>query len=146
MKCVSSPRPPRARTRCRSSPCPPTGSSRVAVVLLSGDGGWRDIDRTIAEELNKQGLSVSRLGQPALFLDPQDTRRDGPPDLAAGDRGLSRQNGATKEIALIGFSFGADVLPFLYPKLASLSLIATGRDDFRRPPEPKADWEIRVVG
>ena len=32
--------------------------SKLMAVLLSGDGGWRDLDKTIAEDLQQQGVPV----------------------------------------------------------------------------------------
>ena len=121
----------------------PSPKGKRLAIFLSGDGGWRDIDRTIAEELNKQGLSVVGWDSLRYFW----TRKT--PDETAADLAkviaAYRQKWGADEIALIGFSFGADVLPFLYPKLAPplrervklMTLLS---------PSPAADWEIRVVG
>ena len=32
--------------------------SKLMAILLSGDGGWRDLDKTIAEDLQQQGIPV----------------------------------------------------------------------------------------
>src|SRR5271156_3485301 len=37
---------------------PASSPSRLMAVFLSGDGGWRDIDKTIAENLQSLGVSV----------------------------------------------------------------------------------------
>ena len=120
----------------------PAKGKRLAI-FLSGDGGWRDIDRTIAEQLQSQGLAVVGWDSLRYFW----TRKT--PDETAADLAkviaAYRQKWGADEIALIGFSFGADVLPFLYPKLAPplrervklMTLLS---------PSPAADWEIRVVG
>jgi type IV secretory pathway VirJ component len=30
----------------------------LLAIVISGDGGWRDLDRTIAEKLRSQGVSI----------------------------------------------------------------------------------------
>ena len=37
---------------------PASSQSRLMAVFFSGDGGWRDIDRTIGEHLQSMGVSV----------------------------------------------------------------------------------------
>ncbi len=37
---------------------PAEHQSRLMAVLLSGDGGWRDLDKTIADRLQSLGVSV----------------------------------------------------------------------------------------
>ena len=37
---------------------PATPGGDALAIVLSGDGGWRDIDKSLAEELRKQGVSV----------------------------------------------------------------------------------------
>ena len=112
-------------------------------VFLSGDGGWRDIDKTIAENLQSLGVSVVGWDSVRYFWQsktPQQTAAD----LSAVILDYSAKWHADK-VALIGFSFGADTLPFAYDRLrpslkqhvAMISLLSLGR---------AADWEIRVVG
>ena len=89
------------------------------------------------------GRASHRLGQPALFLEPQDARTNDR-DLAAVLAAYGGKWRADKFV-LIGYSFGADVLPVVYnmlpaayrDRVAMISLLGL---------EPKADWEIRVAG
>ncbi|HEY3721158.1 MAG TPA: AcvB/VirJ family lysyl-phosphatidylglycerol hydrolase [Roseiarcus sp.] len=122
---------------------PASKPSRLMAVFLSGDGGWRDIDKTIAENLQSLGVSVVGWDSVRYFWQsktPQQTAAD----LSAVILAYSAKWHADK-VALIGFSFGADTLPFVYDYLrpslkqhvAMISLLSLGR---------AADWEIRVVG
>lgn len=84
-------------------------------VLISGDGGWAGIDRQLAQGLASRGLSVVGLNSLKYFW----TART--PDGAAGD--LDRilrhylQTWQKTRAVLIGYSLGADVLPFMAARL-----------------------------
>jgi type IV secretory pathway VirJ component len=117
-------------------------SDRLAVVL-SGDGGWRDIDRSIAETLRHDGVSTVGLDSLRYFWSERTPQRTAD-DLARILRATMARWHA-RHVALIGYSFGADVLPFAYTRLPAdlkaridvVSLIALSKG---------ADFEIRVVG
>jgi type IV secretory pathway VirJ component len=117
-------------------------TDRLAVVL-SGDGGWRDIDKSIAETLRQDGVSTIGLDSLRYFWSEQ-TPQHTADDLARILRTyMARWH--VRHIALIGYSFGANVLPFVFTRLpadlrarvdlVSLIGLSTG-----------ADFEIRVVG
>jgi type IV secretory pathway VirJ component len=84
-------------------------------ILYSGDGGWRDLDRSLAGVLASKGVSVVGVDVLRYYW------RSRSPDVAAAD--LARimhyyqQRWGRQRVALIGFSFGADVLPFLVNRL-----------------------------
>lgn len=115
----------------------------LLAVVLTGDGGWRDLDRTIAENLQRSGVAV--VGWDCLrYFWHERTAQETADDLATALRYYSaRWHG--EQIALIGYSFGADVLPAVYARLPAdlrgrvvlVSLLALS---------PKADWEISVTG
>ncbi len=86
------------------------------IVILSGDGGWASIDRDLATHLAAHGHSVVGLNSLAYFWQ----RRT--PDGAARDldRILTYYLAAwhKQKIILIGYSRGADVLPFMANRLS----------------------------
>lgn len=107
-------------------------------VLLTGDGGWAETDRGLSKELAKGGIPVVGWNSLRYFLTGKK------PDRAARDLELVLrhylQRWHKEKAVLIGYSFGADVMPFLAnrlpPDLAErISLIAilgaSGRADFR---------------
>ncbi len=111
--------------------------------MLSGDGGWRDIDKTVAEDMQASGVSV--VGWDCLHYfwhakTPDEVARD----LATVLRTYSARWHA-RHIALVGYSFGADVLPFAFNRLpadlrAKVTLISLlGFTN-------AADFEISVTG
>jgi len=113
------------------------------VVVISGDGGWRDIDRQIAETLHGRGYAVIGWDSLQYFWhakNPETLGRDLARVLFA-----YQARWHASQVALVGYSFGADVLPFAYNRLPAglrrlvvqISLLGyLGR----------ADFEIRVAG
>jgi type IV secretory pathway VirJ component len=91
----------------------PTGT---LAVMFSGDGGWASIDRDIGGQLAARGVDVVGLNSLRYFW----TRRT--PESAAADldRVLRHYLAAWdgRRVLLLGYSRGADVLPFLAARLA----------------------------
>ena len=122
---------------------PAAHPTEMLAVVISGDGGWRDIDKSIAQELQNWGIDVVGWDSLRYFWGKKTPARTAH-DLAR----ILRTYGArwhTKHFALIGYSFGADVMPFAYNRLPG---------DLRRKVTlmsllgfaPAADFEIRVFG
>ncbi len=89
--------------------------SEVMAVFLSGDGGWRDLDKSIGGQLQQDGLPV--VGWDSLrYFWSRKTPDQTAADLAAVLRVYLAKWQATK-VVLVGYSFGADVLPFAYDRL-----------------------------
>ncbi len=91
-------------------PAKTAGEHKLFAVMISGDGGWAKIDKEISEELSASGIPVVGLNSLQYFW----TKRD--PDTLARDvasvveQYASRWN--ARGVVLIGYSRGADVLPF----------------------------------
>jgi type IV secretory pathway VirJ component len=93
---------------------PSATPARAVAILVSGDGGWRDLDKTIGEWLSTQGIHVVGLDALRYFW----SRRT-PEELARDTGKLLRRvdpKGALP-VMLIGYSFGADTIPFAFPLL-----------------------------
>ncbi|MGB8425942.1 MAG: AcvB/VirJ family lysyl-phosphatidylglycerol hydrolase, partial [Desulfobacterales bacterium] len=90
-------------------------SDRMAV-FWSGDGGWADLDKEVSGHLAARGVAVVGVNSLQYFW----TRRT--PDQIAKD--LERIIGHytalwhKEKVALIGYSFGADILPFAAARLS----------------------------
>ncbi len=84
-------------------------------ILYTGDGGWKATDRGLANVLANNGIPVAGLNTLHYFW----TRRT--PEEAAGDfeRILVHYLSAWKKerVIVIGYSYGADVLPFILSRL-----------------------------
>jgi type IV secretory pathway VirJ component len=96
-------------------------------IIYSGDGGWRDLDRTLAGVLASRGVSVVGVDVLRYYWKRKSPRAAGA-DLARIIR-YYRQHWQRQRVILVGFSFGADVLPFAVARLppelrAAVSLIS----------------------
>ena len=85
-------------------------------IVLSGDGGWRDIDREIAEFLASKGVPTVGIDSLRYFWSEKT------PEAIAAD--LARiidhfgEAWQVRSVVLIGYSFGADVLPAAFNRLS----------------------------
>lgn len=115
----------------------------VMAIILSGDGGWRDIDASIGQMMQAEGIPVVGVDSLRYFWSkrtPDETARD----LATLIKHYHDLWGINNVI-LVGYSFGADVLPAAFNrmpeaakhrvKLVSLLGLSTA-----------ADWTITVDG
>ncbi len=106
---------------------PDTPPSDVFAVMMSGDGGWAGIDQDIATALSAKGIPVVGLDSLRYYW----TART-PQGVAADTDRLIRYYLAhfnKQHALLIGYSQGADVLPFAVNRLpaatkAAVSLMA----------------------
>ncbi len=123
---------------------PSSGQGDAFAVLVSGDGGWASLPRHVSEVLVAGGVPVVGLNALKYFW----TRRT--PDGAAQDleRIIRYYLPATgrRDVLLVGYSRGADVLPFMVSRLPQdlrqrvrlVALLGPGRTvDFRFH---VADW------
>jgi len=106
---------------------PVTGTGDTFAVLLTGDGGWRKVDAGIMDVLRGEGIPVAGIDVPAYFS----TRRTPEESACALEQVIRtyQQRWNRPKVILIGFSRGADVLPFMASRLpedlnASVKLIA----------------------
>ncbi len=94
---------------------PASGHARTMAVVITGDGGWASLERHLAKSLAHQGIAVVGLNSLHYFWH----RRT--PDQAAAAlqkillRYLPRWHSTA--VILIGYSRGADVLPFMASRL-----------------------------
>lgn len=85
------------------------------VLLITGDGGWNSFSQNLAEEYAVAGLPVVALNSLKYFW-----KKRTPEESALAVSNLLNKYSAewkTKTIILCGYSFGADVMPFIYTRL-----------------------------
>jgi type IV secretory pathway VirJ component len=106
---------------------PATGTSDRFAVMLTGDGGWRRIDDRVASVLRAEGIPVVGFDVPAYFR----TRRTPEESACALEQVIRtyQERWKKQRVILIGYSRGADVLPFMASRLpddlrASVQLVA----------------------
>ncbi|MBS0445000.1 MAG: virulence factor family protein [Proteobacteria bacterium] len=96
-------------------PVAPGAGGKRFVVLLSGDGGWAGIDKSLAAAFATEGIPVAGLDSLRYFW----SRRT-PDGLAADLDRVVRYYAARwqrSDVILVGYSQGADVLPFALNRL-----------------------------
>jgi type IV secretory pathway VirJ component len=96
---------------------PATGQGPdVFAVMISGDGGWARLDKGLSAELARRGIPVAGLDSLHYFW------RARTPDETAADIDRIIDHYAThwhrQHVLLIGYSFGADVMPAVFNRLA----------------------------
>jgi len=111
---------------------PASSRGETLALLLTGDGGWAGLDRRLSATLAARGVPVVGMSSLSYFWHEQS------PERAAADvaRALQHYLATWKRsrVLLIGYSFGADVLPFvvnrlpddLRARLESVSLLGPG--------------------
>jgi type IV secretory pathway VirJ component len=123
---------------------PATGArSGNMALLITGDGGWAGLDQDLATELAAAGVPVAALSSVKYFWHART------PEQTAADVAKLLRHYLLKwqaaRVLLVGYSFGADVMPFVLARLpqdlrervASMSLLG---------PSPAATFEISVAG
>jgi type IV secretory pathway VirJ component len=90
-------------------------ASKRLVIMLSGDGGWLDFTDQLAGSFSKRGFNVIGFNSRTYFW----TQKS--PEQTAADILLLINHYTklykTSRIYLVGYSFGADVVPFVYNRL-----------------------------
>lgn len=88
-------------------------------LVISGDGGWANIDKDIANQLSAEGMPVVGWNALNYFWQKKDQQIAGEDLQAVVD--FYRAQWHKTKLILIGFSLGADVLPFMVNQLNSQS-------------------------
>lgn len=102
----------------RDLPLVELGSPRpsdVLAVIVSGDGGWASLDRQIGETFSAQGIPVVGFNSLQYFWKartPNEIGRD-----LARIVGHYLEAWHARDVLLVGYSRGADVLPFMVSRL-----------------------------
>ncbi|HYS52444.1 MAG TPA: AcvB/VirJ family lysyl-phosphatidylglycerol hydrolase [Thermoanaerobaculia bacterium] len=118
-----------------------SGASDTLVVFVSGDGGWAKIDKAISKILADHGMPVVGLNALQYFW----TKRT--PDSASRDLQtiLERYLRLWKKqrVLFVGYSRGADVLPFMISRLPP-DLRDRTRLLALLGPSPKVEFEFHI--
>lgn len=96
---------------------PVAGKPHQLAVVYSGDGGWRDLDKDIAGVLAREGTPVVGVDSLRYFWrekTPAEVSRD-----LARILNHFRTRWQVERVLLVGYSFGADILPFAVDGLPS---------------------------
>lgn len=92
-----------------------TAKSDNMVLMISGDGGWTGFDQQIASEFALHGMPVVGLNSLKYFWNKKTPEQTAHDVLMLVDK--YSVTWKKENIVLVGYSFGADVMPFIYNRL-----------------------------
>ena len=111
-------------------------------IILTGDGGWAGLDRSLASGLAARGISSIGWSSLRYYWTPR-TPEAAAADLSRIIRHYMSEWSATR-VMLIGYSFGADVLPFLVNRLPA-SVVTHVRSVALLGLSETADFEFHIT-
>lgn len=95
---------------------PLAGREDVVAIFYSGDGGWRDLDQSLGKIIASHGIPVEGVSALQYYWRNRPAKESAV-DLDALIAKVTSQPGK-KRVWLIGFSFGADVVPSIVDQLS----------------------------
>jgi type IV secretory pathway VirJ component len=120
----------------------PNSKSETLTIILSGDGGWASIDKEIAEALTTKDISVVGIDSLRYFWNEKK-----PEELAKDLETIINyylKEWKLKSVLFIGYSMGADVLPFALSKISEDSMKKISGVAYLGLSK-KAEFEVKVV-
>ncbi len=111
-------------------------------LLISGDGGWYGFEQQIADNLALHGIPTVGLDSKKYFWNrrtPEETARDMGNQLEYYLNAWGRD-----KLILVGYSLGAEIVPFIYNRLApgiKSKVIST----ILLSPDVSSDFEIHIT-
>ncbi len=110
-----SPDSPHSHAPAAASSLRTCDAERPLILFISGEGGWRHFDDQVSAGLREAGYWVGGVDAMKYFWEPQDSRQALASDIRAYVAALAAEAGRDTEsrLVLAGFSFGADLAPWL---------------------------------
>jgi type IV secretory pathway VirJ component len=117
-------------------------TTKPIIFYISGDGGFNKFSTSFMQTLNKQGYAVIGLNAKDYFW----TQKKPKEAAIAIEAAIAESNKQWKRnsVVLIGYSFGADVAPFMVTNFSSALASKVSRLILLSP-SPKTDFEIHVM-
>ncbi len=112
------------------------------LVFISGDGGWTSFDEGVSESLVKKGIPVIGIDSQKYFWQARKPDETAAELIKVLHHYLAAWN--KKSFVLCGYSFGADVVPFIVSRLP-VDLKFMMKSAVMMSPDPNADFEIHVA-
>lgn len=120
----------------------PNESELPMVLFISGDGGWISFDQYLAESIAEKGMPVMGLDARKYFW-KEKTPESATAEISAA---IAQQMKVWKKktFVLIGFSFGASIVPFVANRLPP-ALRKNLRGVIAMSPNERTDFEVRIA-
>lgn len=117
----------------------PGADDKPLVLYISGDGGLNDFSKSLCAGISSKGYNIAAINSRSYFWDkktPDQTAMDVRNYITA-----KLKDRASQQIILIGYSFGADVTPFIVNRLDS-NLSGKLKSVILLSPSGSTDFEI----
>ena len=111
------------------------------VFFISGDGGWTSFDNSLAEALAAKGMPVAGLDAQKYFWNAKTPNETSLAVSKAVQHFMQQWN--KKNFILVGYSFGACVVPFI-ANLLPAKLKESLEGVYSLSPDETADFEIHI--
>ncbi|HEU0063823.1 MAG TPA: AcvB/VirJ family lysyl-phosphatidylglycerol hydrolase [Flavisolibacter sp.] len=118
-------------------------ASKPVIMYLSGDGGWNKFSNSFMSELNKHGYSIIGLNSRSYFWKKK-TPKEAAENISTAVEGYMKL-WKSNSFILIGYSFGADVAPFIQTNFSN-AILNNLRHTVLMSPSDKTDFEVHVLG
>jgi type IV secretory pathway VirJ component len=112
------------------------------ILYISGDGGWNKFSQKFVQTMAEHGYPTLSFNAAKYFW-----QKKSPEQAAADVSGLIKaymKQWNRKEVILAGYSFGADVMPFIYTRLPG-EISTAVKNVVLLSPSPNADFEIHLI-
>ncbi len=116
--------------------------SKPMIFYITGDGGWNAFSRELTASLVQKGYPVISLDASKYFW-KQKTPAQASIDAGSIINQYAKQWGR-KKIIMLGYSFGADVMPFIYLG-CSAGLVPTVQGICLLSPSEHTDFEVHLL-
>ncbi|MEO5890739.1 MAG: AcvB/VirJ family lysyl-phosphatidylglycerol hydrolase [Ferruginibacter sp.] len=119
-----------------------TDTSKPMIMYITGDGGWNKFSKGLSAEFAAKGYPVVALNSKEYFWKKK-TAEQTSLDVANLIR-TYQKTWSRKKIILVGYSFGADVMPFVFNQLPA-DLSAGVININLLSPSPNTDFEVHLA-
>jgi type IV secretory pathway VirJ component len=116
-------------------------TSKPMIIYITGDGGWNKFSKGLAQSLAGKGYPIVALSADKYFWKKK-TAEQTTTDVTKLIKVYQKQWNR-KKILLVGYSFGADVMPFVFNNL-SKEIAAEVLNVSLLSPSAKTDFEIHI--
>jgi type IV secretory pathway VirJ component len=117
-------------------------TTKPLIVYISGDGGMNSFTNSLIKSLNKKGYAVLALDSKDYFWHKKEPQQF----AMAMNQAIATylKNKKRNSFIVLGYSFGADVTPFLITRFPS-SLNTKCKNVVLLSPSPNTDFEIKIL-
>lgn len=118
-------------------------TTKPLIVYISGDGGMNSFTNSLIASLNKKGYAVLALDAKNYFWHKKEPQQFA--TVMNQAIGAYLKNKKRNSFIVLGYSFGADVTPFLATRLSS-ALYSKCKYIVMLSPSSNTDFEIKMLG